>query len=110
MSNPVVETSGTLNATGSSTEDTLATINSPRYLTLIVDTTAMQAGDTITLRAKRKVLSGGAVVEVYKETFSWPIESPGLVSVPMSSPHQAVYTLAQESGTPRAFPWSVESA
>lgn len=109
MANPTVVSSGTQTATGGGTEDTLATVNVARVLTLVVDTTAMAVGDTITLRCKRKVLSGGALVEMYKESFSYPLDSAGLISAAMPSPHQAVFTLAQEAGTPKAFPWSVES-
>lgn len=110
MANPVVEASGTLTATGSGTEDTISTVNLPRTLWVVVDATNMVVGDTITLRVKRKVLSGGALVKFFEEQFAFPLEQPGLISVPMPSPHQAVFTLAQETGTGKAFPWSVESA
>ncbi|HEY6009420.1 MAG TPA: hypothetical protein VIU40_13930 [Geobacteraceae bacterium] len=109
MANPVVETSGTLTATGSGTEDTLATVSSPRNLCLVVDLTNLAGGDAVTIRVKRKVLSGGSVRVVYKETWAGAQTDPVVVSVPVPSPHQAVFTLALESATPRAFDWSIES-
>lgn len=110
MSNPNVEASGTLTATGSATEDTLATISLPRNMSLIVDLTNLVGGDAVTLRVKRKILSGGAIRTVYKETFAGVQTDPGAISVPIPSPHQCIVTLALETATPRNFDWSLESA
>lgn len=109
MANPIVEASGTKVATGSGTEDTLATINSPRVLSVIVDLTNLVAGDAVTLRVKRKILSGSSLRTVYRETFSGVQGEPAMISVPVPSPHQAVFTLTLETATPRNFDWSVES-
>ncbi len=109
MANPVVEASGSQTATGGGSEDTVSTITASRVLTFIVDGSNMVAGDTITLRAYRKVRSGDTLLELYREAFSYPLESPLLISVPVPSPHQAAFSITQESGTGKAFPWSVES-
>lgn len=107
MANPVVESTGAQTATGA--EDTLATINSPRNLVLLVDCTNMAAGDTVILRVKRKVRSAGSVRTIFEEALSGAQSPPGWISAPIPSPHQAVFTLQQTAGTYRAFDWSVES-
>lgn len=109
MGVPVVEASGTKTCTGSGTEDTLATVNLARTLSLIIDTTNMTAASVLTIRAKRKVLSGSAVVTVHEETINGVQDQPGWIMVPMPSPHQAVFTITQQDATPISVPWSVES-
>lgn len=110
MAVPVAEADGQLTATGSGTEDTVATITAPRVLTFVVDLANMVAGDTVTLKVKRKVRSGDTVRVVYSEVFTGAQAEPIAISVPMPSPHQAVFTITQEAGTPRVFPWAVESS
>lgn len=110
MSVPVAEADGLLTATAGGVEDTVATITAPRVLTFVVDLNAMVGGDTVTLRVKRKTRSGDTVRTVYSQTFSGAQTlEPIAISVPMPSPHQAVFTITQESGVGKAFPWSVES-
>lgn len=109
MSIPVAEAEGSQTATGGGTEDIVATINTPRVLTFVVDLTNMVGGDTVTLKVKRKVRSGDTVRVVHSETFTGIQADPIAISVPVPSPHQAIFSITQEAGTGRAFPWSVES-
>lgn len=109
MAIPVVEASGQQTATGGGTEDIVSTISVPRVLTFVVDCANMVAGDTVTLRVKRKTRSGDTVRTVHKETFTGVQDDPVQISIPMPSPHQAVFSITQEAGAVKAFPWSVES-
>ena len=109
MAVPVAEADGSLTATGGGTEDTVATITAPRVLTFVVDLSALTWGDAVTLKVKRKTRSGDTVRVAYAETFAGIQAEPIAISVPVPSPHQAVFTITQEAGTPKTFPWSVES-
>lgn len=110
MSNPIVESSGSLTASGAGTADIVATLSIPRTFIFTVSLSNLALGDTVVLSIKRKVLSGGALVEFFREAFTGVQDPPGAVSVPMFSPHQASFVITQLSGTPKVFDWSVESA
>lgn len=109
MSVPVAEADGSLTATAGGVEDTVATITAPRVLTFVVDLSNLTYGDVVTLKCKRKARSGDTVRTAYSETFAGIQAEPIAISVPMPSPHQAVFTITQEAGTAKTFPWSVES-
>lgn len=105
---PTVEASGTILATGS--EQTLGTIVTNRNLLLVVDLTNLQAGDSVTLKMKRKVLSADAAALIYaRQTYSGVQADPLAISIPIPSPFQAVFTLQQIAGVNRNFNYSVES-
>lgn len=103
---PSIEQSGTITADG--TEQTLATVASNRSLLLVVDPTDMFSGDRIVVRAKRKVLSSSSLMEFQSREISGA-QSGLVVMDPITSPHEAVFTLEQTGGTFRDFEYSVES-
>lgn len=104
---PTVENTGTVAADG--TEQTLATINTNRNLLLVVDLSNMQAGDTVILKAKRKVTTAGSVRGYIRRTYSGVQTDAASISIPLPSPHQAVFTLQQTAGVNRNYDYSVES-
>lgn len=105
---PTVEASGTQTATVP-TEHTLATITTSDVLILVVDTSNMVNGDAVELRVKRKVLSSGSEALAWFARYKHVQGDPVKVSIPIPSPHEAVFTLNQTDGSSRNFPWSVES-
>ena len=104
-----VEASGTQTAT-LTTEHTLATIATTKFLQLMVDANALVAGETLTLRVKTKILSGGTTRLAQEMVLRGEtMHSPILQSMPIPSNQEAVFTLRQDGGTGRAFPWKVMS-
>jgi hypothetical protein len=98
------------------TEHTLLTETGSGIFTLMVDLVNMVAGDAVTLRAYTKVLTGGTAHLIYGQTFgnaqgdgvTVGSKAGGMVIVkspPIESPFQLVWTLTQELGTGRNFPW-----
>ena len=72
-----------------------------------VDTTAMQSGDTLILRVKEKTRSTTAQGLVFGATVSDTQSEPQWVSPALILLHGWDFTLAQTTGTGRAFPWSI---
>jgi hypothetical protein len=101
-----VESSGTQTATVT-TEHTLAAPSTNKTRVLRVDLGAMVAGDTVELRIKTAVLSGGTVREQQNWTYANVVGSPIFESIPISSNQGATFTLKQTTGTGRAYPWAV---
>lgn len=103
---PLVLASGTQTAT-LTTEHTLATITIPGSYALVVDLAALVNGETLTLRRKTKVLSGGTQreeeVAVYVHAQGVPIHRFEVAP----SDVEVAFTLRQDGGTGRAFPWKV---
>ncbi len=70
----------------------------------------MQAGDTVVVRIKTKVLSTGTLRTVYEETFSDAQAAPNLIQigVPVPSGYEFALTLEQTGGTNRNYDWRVD--
>ncbi len=107
------EATGTQTAT-IGTEHTLggASITSAKTFCLLVDTTNMVGGttpDILELRIKSKVLTGGAEVQVYEQSFVGLQASKQKISIPVPSLFSISFTLKQTQGTGRAFPWVIVS-
>ncbi len=100
------ESQGTQTAT-ISTEHSLATPTTNATRVLSVDMTNMAAGDTLELRIKAKVLTGGAIGLVYLATYQHAQNEPVVYSVPIPSLFGATFTLKQTAGTGRNFDWAV---
>lgn len=98
--------SGTQSAT-LTTEHTLATITTIGTYQLNVDTTNLVNGETLTLRAKTKTLSGGASGLAYEAVYKHAQGDVQKFSVPIAILIEVVFTLRQDGGTGRAFPWNV---
>lgn len=102
-----VKTSGSQTATLTTEHELLATTDAGVYV-LSVDTANLVNGETLTLKVKKKVRTGDTVrdchVAVYKHIQAAPIK----ISPPIPGPFGATFTLRQDGGTGRAFPWSIE--
>jgi hypothetical protein len=105
---PAVEASGTQTAT-LDTEHTLSTITTTKVLVLLVDTANLANGETLELRVKTKILSGGTTRLAYLGRFKHAQDSTIKISAPIPSDQEAVFTLKQIGGTGRQFPWKVMS-
>ncbi len=103
----------TLNTSGSqtatiSTEHTLATVTTAAALALVVDLSALVAGDVVELRVYGKARSTDTERVLHRGTYGpSPLASPLVMSVPIMSPHHFKATLKQTAGTGRAFPWAI---
>jgi len=97
--------SGTQTAT-LGTEHTLATITTAGTYVLNVDAAALVNGETLQLKAKVKTLSGGTSRLAYHGVFKHALALPSLFSIPVPALIEVVFTLQQDGGTGRAFPWN----
>ena len=89
------------------TEHTLATITTAGVYELAVDTNAMVAGDTLVLRIKDRVLTGGTNRLTYSATYANAQASFIKKSPPIVVLFNCVFTLEQQDGTGRNFPWCI---
>lgn len=103
-----VESTGTQTAVVG-TLHTLAAPTTAKTRVLVVDLSAMLAGDVVEIGLQRKVLSAGAVLTWLLPVFAGPVGQPVLMTIPLPSPFGATFTLKQTAGAARAFPFSVET-
>jgi len=89
------------------TEHTLATITTSGSFVIAVDANAMALGDTLILRVKLKVRSAGTTRLAFENTYSNVQNEVVLISIPVASTNEIVFTLEQSEGTGRAFPWEI---
>lgn len=89
------------------TEHTLGTITTSGSFVLGVDADAMVLGDELILRAKLKIRSTGTTRLCYEAKYTHVQGSPAIVSIPIASTNEVVFTLEQSAGTSRAFPWEI---
>jgi len=102
----------TSNSSGSqtaviTTEHTLATITTSGSFVIGVDANAMALGDELTLRVKLKVRSTGTTRLAYEANYAHVQGEPVILSIPVASTNEIVFTLEQTAGTGRAFPWEI---
>ena len=90
-----------------STEHTLATITTSGSFVLGVDASNMALGDELVLRVKLKVRSTGTTRLAYEASYSHSQNEPVILSIPVASTNEVVFTLEQTSGTGRTFPWEI---
>lgn len=88
---------------------------------LTVNLKNMAAGDTVVLRAYAKVLTGDTPTHLVYSAEYANAQGDGAdagaqakgdvvaVSVPIESPYEIEFTLVQEDGTGRDFPWRVDT-
>ncbi len=91
------------------TEHTLRTETTSGTFVLGVDTNAMVLADILTLRVKLKIRSVGTTRTIYTATYSHVQEENAKVTIPVASTNEVVFTLEQEAGTSRTFPWEIWS-
>lgn len=114
----IVQDEDTLTADG--TEQTLGgAFTSAGVYVLTVNLGAMVAGDTVSLRGYVKVLTGDSEKRLaYSAEFANAQGDSGdvgdeaggdvcVLSVPLPSPYAVEFTLIQEAGSFRNFPWRV---
>jgi len=90
-----------------STEHTLGTITTSGSFVLGLDTNAMALGDILVVRAKLKVRSAGTTRLTYEATYAHVQNEPVILSIPIASTNEVVFTIEQTAGTGRAFPWEI---
>ena len=74
-----------------------------------IDLSAMQAGDTVVLKAKTKVLTASATAIFIEQTFTGVQTEPIAQTEPVTSPFLFTATLQRTVGADRAYPWSINS-
>lgn len=89
------------------TEHELATNTTTGIFVLVVDTNAMAAGDSLTLKIKTMAVGSGVTRLAYTLTYSDLQAEPVKYSVPVPSNNSITVTLTQTAGTARTFPWSL---
>lgn len=99
-------TSGTQTAVVS-TEHTLTTQTSTGVYTLVVDTSNMVLGDSVTLRIKTKYATGGTSRLAYSQVYSHIQAEPNKYSLPVPIDTELICTLEQTAGTARDFYWNL---
>lgn len=104
---PTLITSGTTTTDG--TEQTLATDTANHTYVFVIDTNAMVNGDTIEIKLKTKVLSGGTSRIAYYMSYSNAQGRPQKYSVPVPANIELVVTLKRTAGSDRAYPWALLS-
>lgn len=92
-----------------STEHSLLSTTDPGVYILVVDLVNMASGDTLELRIKEKVLSGGTIRGLYYQVYSNAQPTDRLIVKSVASPTDlgGDFTLKQTAGTGRNFPWKV---
>ena len=90
-----------------STEHTLATISTSGSFALGIDANAMVLGDELVVRVKLKVRSVGTTRLAYEATYTHVQGEPVILSIPVASTNEIVFTIEQTAGTGRAFPWEI---
>lgn len=99
-------TSGT-QAASVSTEHSLTQQTGIGIYVLEVDTSAMEAGDTLVLRLKTKVLSGGTSKVTQEVTLIGVQAAPHWRSEAIPVDVEIIATLLQSAGTARNYPWKL---
>lgn len=102
-----VQDSGSQTATLTS-EHTLATVTAAGTYQLVVDVANLAAGETLWLRIYGKARSS----DTERLLYSHRVKGETLVelliaSLAVVSPHHSKFTLRQDGGTGRAFPWAI---
>ncbi len=89
-------------------EHVLATVTAAGTYQLMVDVANLAAGETLWLRIYGKARSTGTERLLYSHRVKGEtLVEPLVGSLAVVSPHHAKFTLRQDGGTGRAFPWAV---
>ena len=89
------------------TEHTLATITTDGSFVIGIDAANMTLGDELIIRVKLKVRSVGTTRLAYEATYAHVQNEPVILSIPVASTNEIVFTLEQTTGTGRVFPWEI---
>lgn len=111
MAAPTLLSSGTQACTISS-EHTLnngSSITTAGYYQLDLDLNALANGDSLIVRIKYRVLSGGTT-RLYREATYSHVQGEKIVSsLPILCMYELIFTITQTAGTGRSIPWRVLS-
>lgn len=102
----VAAASGSQTAT-ISTEHSLTQQTGIGIYVLLVDTSAMVSGDTLSLKIKTKRSTGDTSRVAYVYTFTDAQTEPNKYSVPVPADTEIICTLTQSAGVGRVFPWKL---
>jgi len=102
--------SGTTTTDG--TEQTLRSETTTGIFVLILDRSAMLAGDIVEVRGKTIILSAGALGTLWMQELrdAPPTDDKIFESMHVISNIQADWTIKRTAGTDRAYPWKVMAA
>lgn len=89
------------------TEHVLATITTEGVYQLEVDAANLVNGENLTLKIYGKVRSTDTEALIYEAHFENAQVKQFLQSLAVPTPHHAKFTLEQNGGIGRAFPWGV---
>lgn len=90
------------------TEHTLTTITTLGIYRLWVDAAALANGETLTIRQYYKLLTGGTErLLIPPSVYVNAQSNPALFALPFESDISIRYTLQQDGGTGRSYPWKV---
>lgn len=103
---PISVASGSQNAT-LTTVHTLATLTTPGTYICDVDTAAMTWGEVLTLVAKVKARAGDASTVFASAIYKHVQAVPHKLSLPVPVAAEVVFTLRQDGGTGRAYPFNI---
>jgi hypothetical protein len=107
ISNITVKASGTLTLDG--TEQTLTTQTANDEYVLLTDHDAQVGGDTVVVRIKVPVLSGGTARVIEQLTLTGAQALPDILrqSIPIISPHSISVTVEKTAGVNHNIPWAL---
>ena len=74
---------------------------------LMIDTTAMESGDSVDIRLKTRRTSSEPSRVAYKYTFAGAQDEPHKYSDPVPVDTEIICTLSQTAGTGKSFPWKL---
>lgn len=104
-----VAASGTLTTVVGGGEQTLTTITTTGNYELNVDLSAMELGDNVVVRVRKRVLATGTtriyMVGVYANAQSAPV----IVTPPITCINELVLTIEHTAGTSISIPWEVRA-
>ena len=92
-----------------STEHTLATITQPGFYSLWLDLNALAASDTLEMRVKTKVTSGGTSRLHSLDTYNNAQTLFNITTQTIECMHEVVFTIKQTAGTGRTVNWEILS-
>ncbi len=88
-------------------EHPLVTVTAAGTYQLVVDAANLVNGEYLTLRIYGKARSTDSERLLHEMTYAHVQTCPLITSIPIVSPHHSKFTLEQNGGTGRAFPWAV---
>ncbi len=90
-----------------STEHSLSQKTGVGIYVLLVNTSAMQAGDTIVLNILTKREFSDSAYKAYSTTYSDVQTEPNKYSIPVPIDTEITVTLTQTVGVGRSYPWKL---